>query len=217
MSNPLAEYLSAIEARDAREKAHEEYINAYTKLADRTATLPNQAAPAADDGASTPPVSTKTVRPGTPNAKPGATLAEISSPSSLAQLRSELAATQRTRGELETQLSATNAELTALKASDTLQRQRIAQLEKVRANLERRGKDRVDELRGKGKFVEDIQDEMVALTLQLNMAEQEKESLKKENDDLTKRWVQKMEEEARRMNDRMGWDDPTGRRKGSRS
>jgi hypothetical protein len=28
MSNPLAEYLSAIEARDVREKAHEEYINA---------------------------------------------------------------------------------------------------------------------------------------------------------------------------------------------
>jgi hypothetical protein len=28
MSNPLAEYLSALEARDAREKAHEEYINA---------------------------------------------------------------------------------------------------------------------------------------------------------------------------------------------
>jgi hypothetical protein len=28
MSNPLAEYLSAIEARDARETAHEEYINA---------------------------------------------------------------------------------------------------------------------------------------------------------------------------------------------
>jgi hypothetical protein len=28
MSNPLAEYLSAIEARDVREKAHVEYINA---------------------------------------------------------------------------------------------------------------------------------------------------------------------------------------------
>jgi hypothetical protein len=28
MSNPLAEYLSAIDVRDAREKAHEEYINA---------------------------------------------------------------------------------------------------------------------------------------------------------------------------------------------
>jgi sulfur transfer protein SufE len=30
MSNPLAEYLAAIEARDVREKAHEEYINACT-------------------------------------------------------------------------------------------------------------------------------------------------------------------------------------------
>lgn len=28
MSNPLVDYLSAIEARDAREKVHEEYINA---------------------------------------------------------------------------------------------------------------------------------------------------------------------------------------------
>jgi hypothetical protein len=87
----------------------------------------------------------------------------------------------------------------------------------VRVNLERRGKDRNDELKGKGKFVEDIQDEMVALTLQLNMAEQEKEKLKKENDDLTKRWVKRMEEEAKQMNDRMGWEDQTGRKKGSRS
>jgi cell division septum initiation protein DivIVA len=87
----------------------------------------------------------------------------------------------------------------------------------VRVNLERRGKDRNDELKGKGKFVEDIQDEMVALTLQLNMAEQEKEKLKKENDDLTKRWVKRMEEEAKQMNDRMGWEDQTGWRKGSRS
>lgn len=28
MSNPLAEYLSALDARDARERAHEVYINA---------------------------------------------------------------------------------------------------------------------------------------------------------------------------------------------
>lgn len=28
MSNPLAEYLSALEARDTRERAHEVYINA---------------------------------------------------------------------------------------------------------------------------------------------------------------------------------------------
>lgn len=56
---------------------------------------------------------------------------------------------------------------------------------------------------------------MVALNLQLNMAEQEKERLKRENDDLTKRWVSKMEEEARRMNREMGWEEQ-GKGKGKR-
>jgi chromosome segregation ATPase len=188
-----------------------------TRLADRTVTSASQPASAADNTETTPTASTKTIRPGTPKGKVTAASADTSSPSSLAQIRAELASTQRTRSELETKLDTINAELSALKSSDTLQKQRIEQLEKVKANLERRGKDRVDELKGKGKFVEDIQDEMVALTLQLNMAEQEKQKLKKENDDLTKRWLQKMEEEAKRMNDRMGWEDQTGRRKGSRS
>ncbi|OAL00176.1 autophagy protein 16 [Phaeosphaeriaceae sp. SRC1lsM3a] len=216
MSNSLADYLSAIEARDAREKAHEEYINAYTKLADRTATLASQTSPDGEDTATTPTASTKTVRPDTSKGKAPTPSADASKPSSLAQMRSDLAATQRTRSELETKLNTATTELATLKATDSLQKQKIAQLEKVRVNLERRGKDRVDELRGKGKFVEDIQDEMVALTLQLNMAEQEKEKLKKENDDLTRRWVKKMEEEASKMNDRMGWEDHGGR-KASRS
>lgn len=64
----------------------------------------------------------------------------------------------------------------------------------------------MDELKGKGKFVEDIQDEMVALTLELNMAEQDKEKLRKENEELTRRWMKKMEEEADKMNDTMGWE-----------
>lgn len=144
-----------------------------TKLANRTGALANQPTPTVEDSATTPTASTKTIRPGTPKGKASSAPADISSPSSLAQIRSELASTQRTRVELETKLSTVNTELAALKASDNLQKQRIEQLEKVKANLERRGKDRVDELRGKGKFVEDIQDEMVALTLQLNMAEQE--------------------------------------------
>jgi uncharacterized protein involved in exopolysaccharide biosynthesis len=221
MSNPLAEYLSALEARDALEKAHEEYINACmyslyrrrcnlrkslecsdTKLADRTAALANQTS-STEEPSPSPSVSTKAVNP----KGKGPAAPDISSPSTLAQLRSELATTQRTRGDLETQLSTLTAELSALKTTDTAQRQRIDQLEKTKAALERRGKDRVDELKGKGKFVEEIQDEMVALNLQLNVAEQEKERLKKENEELTQRWVKRMEEEARRMNERSGWED----------
>ncbi|KAF1835593.1 autophagy protein 16 [Decorospora gaudefroyi] len=207
MSNPLDEYLSALEARDAREKAHEAYINAYTKLADRTAALANQTA--AEDPITASSGSTKTL---TPKGKGPAT-SDTPSPSTLAQLRTELAATQRTRGDLETQVSTLTTELSALKTSDAQQRQRIDQLEKAKAALERRSKDRVDELKGKGKFVEEIQDEMVALNLQLNMAEQEKEKLRKDNEELTKRWVQRMEEEARKMNERSGWGDQSARRK----
>jgi hypothetical protein len=176
-----------------------------TKLADRTSTLGHQSSPA-EEPTPSPAIPTRTP---TPKGKGPAT----SEPSSLAQLRSELASTQRTRGDLEAQLRDLTAELTTLKASDTQQRQRIEQLEKMKMALERRGKDRMDELKGKGRFVEEIQDEMVAVTLQLNMAEQEKERLRKENEELTKRWVKKMEDEARRMNEKSGWEDQVGRRK----
>lgn len=123
------------------------------------------------------------------------------------QIRAELAATQKSRVDLESKLSAATSELSAYKETDAEQKKRIALLESSKAQLERRMKDRTDELKGKGRFVEDVQDEMVALTLQLNMAEQEKEKLRKENDELTKRWVRKMEEEASKMNDKMGWED----------
>jgi hypothetical protein len=63
--------------------------------------------------------------------------------------------------------------------------------------------------------VEEIQDEMVALNLQLNMAEQESKRLRRENEELTRRWVSKMEEEARKMNKEMGWEDQG--RKGAKS
>lgn len=136
---------------------------------------------------------------------------DTSSPSHLAQIRAELASTQRTRSELESKLSNLTTELSALKAADLEQKKRLTQLEKMKENLERRVKDRAEELKGKGRFVEEVQDEMVALNLQLNIAEQEKEKLKKENEELTRRWVQKMEEEAKAMNSKMGWED--GRRR----
>ncbi|CAI6332399.1 unnamed protein product [Periconia digitata] len=199
-NNALADYLSALEARDAREKAHEKYIDAFTKLADRAAA---QATLAKQSKATTqqpsPATSTKSLRPNSPKGMPAA-IGDV-------QIRAELAATQKNRADLESKLSAATAELSALKAIGADQTKRIVLLEASKTQLERRVKDRADELKGKGRFVEDVQDEMVALTLQLNMAEQEKERLRNENDELTKRWVKKMEEEARRMNDQMGWQD----------
>lgn len=186
-------------------------MNVDTKLADRTATQ-QQAQPSDEQAASSPSVSTKTLRPGTPKGKGSPSPQDTALPGNLAQIRAELASTQKTRGELETKVSDLTTELSAFKMTDTEQKRRISQLEKAKELLERRMKDRADELKGKGRFVENVQDEILALTLQLNMSEQEKEKLKNENEELTKRWVAKMEDEASRMNDQMGWEDARRRR-----
>ena len=188
-----------------------------TKLADRTAA--QHASNPADTAV---PTASDTTAPKAPASKGKSSPAphDSASPSptatatatALTQLRSELAATQKTRASLEASLGTLTATVATLQLADTQQKQRIAQLEKHRAHLERRGKDKQEELKGKGRFVEEIQDEMVALNLQLNMAEQDKERLKKENEELTRRWVRKMEEEASRMNREMGWEEQ-GRRK----
>ena len=62
-------------------------------------------------------------------------------------------------------------------------------------------KDREEELRGKTKLVEDVQDEMVTLNLQLNIAEEQTEKLKEENKELVDRWMARKGKEADAMND----------------
>ena len=134
-------------------------------------------------------------------------------------MRAELAQAHKSRSDLENRLSSATAELAAIQTTSSEQKKRIAALEKTKEQLERRAKDRTEELKGKGRLVEEVQDEMVSLNLQLNMAEQEREKLKKENEELTKRWVEKMESEAVSMNKRMEKESRNarmGRREGER-
>ena len=65
--------------------------------------------------------------------------------------------------------------------------------------------DRDDEVRQKQRLVENVHDEMAALNLELNMAEQRAERVKGENDMLVKRWMDKMGEEAEKMNKDSQW------------
>ena len=79
------------------------------------------------------------------------------------------------------------------------------QLTRQKLDVERKLRDRGEELRGKSRFVEDAQDEMVALGLQLNMAEARSEKLTKENKELVDRWMKRMGEEADRVNRDSKW------------
>ena len=73
-------------------------------------------------------------------------------------------------------------------------------------DVERRLRDRNEELRGKTKLAEDAQDEMVALGLQLNISEQKAEKLKVENEELVQRWMKRMGEEAEKVNRDSKWE-----------
>lgn len=50
------------------------------------------------------------------------------------------------------------------------------------------------------KCVQDVQDEMLSLNLQLNMAEQRSNKLEGDNKDLVDRWMARMGQEADAMN-----------------
>jgi len=50
-------------------------------------------------------------------------------------------------------------------------------------------------------FLQDVQDEIIALNLQLNVAEQHSNKLKRDNKDLIDRWMARMGQEADAMND----------------
>lgn len=122
------------------------------------------------------------------------------SPEVLARLREDLSSTQRSRAELQTQLNQRQAELATLSRQSKAAIRQTKVLSREKRDLERRLKDREEEVRQKQRLVENVHDEMAGLNLELNMAEQKASKIKAENDMLVKRWMDKMGEEAEKMN-----------------
>ncbi|KAJ9618863.1 autophagy protein 16, interacts with Atg12p-Atg5p [Taxawa tesnikishii (nom. ined.)] len=206
MADWIEQYSSALDSRDRREKAHKHYIDAYTKLADRTAQPVS--APAAPAAAAPTTSSTASPRAATPTKGKPAVSKDTSEPASaelLSRLRTDLASTQRSRAELHSQLTDLQSRLATLTTSSKSSARQIADLQREKRDLERRLKDRDEELKGKSRLVENVQDEMVGLSLQLNMAEEREQRLKKENEELVRRWMESKGKEAERMNVEGGW------------
>ena len=120
---------------------------------------------------------------------------------SLTALRLDLAKAQHERSELQTKLDGALRELEALKTRSKAESKRITQLTAGMSQMTIRLRDRDEELRGKAKLIEDVQDENMTLNLQLNMADEQAKKLKKENQELVDRWMARMGKEAERMND----------------
>lgn len=189
-------YLAALEARDAAEKANQHIYDAYSKLADRTAQLSRPVPPnTAQEKPKSPPPSLvgrfSTRSP--PPAPPTETL-------SLTAIRQEFTTAQAERARLSAQLEAVQTELDVLKTSSKSDRKEITRLTKTSAQVQVRLRDRDEELRGKAKLLENVQDENATLNLELKQADEKAKRLKRENQELVDRWMKSKGEEAERMN-----------------
>jgi len=185
MSSWRNEYIAALQARDSQEKANKELFDAYTKLADRTAS--KGVSEAAD-----------TIESG----KEGKELKSKSPPpkDDAATIRQNLIEAQRNRAELQTRLDSVTTELDKLRSQSKIENQRFAELTKERATLIQKLRDRDEELRGKAKLLEEVQDENLSLTIELNAKEALNKKLEKENRELVDRWMAQKAREAEDMN-----------------
>ncbi|EED23236.1 autophagy protein Apg16, putative [Talaromyces stipitatus ATCC 10500] len=207
MSNWREDYYAALVARDKQEQANSSLYDAYTRLADRTAanaalvsrrqSQPPEVAgnPSSPKRASTPQQQQKQ------RSQINGSGAGAASQSALLAARADLAAAQRSRSELQEQLNRTTAELDKLKSKTQQDSRRITSLEGERTHLILRLKDRDEELRGKAKLLDSVQDELASLNLQLNMAEDRSSRLQRENQELIDRWMARMGKEADAMNE----------------
>lgn len=211
MASWLENYLAALDVRDKREKANASTVDAYARLADRTAAL-EAAARAVPSPSTTPEQQATAARlpsrilgsPRSPPPPPDST--------AIASLRADLMAANRDKALLESQLSALTAQLSAMEASAktqtsssaALQRQ-MASLEYEKATLVRKLRDRDSELKEKARLVENVQDEMLGLEMQINVAEEKAAKLQGENKELVDRWMRRMSKEAEQMNEGSGW------------
>ncbi|KAI8666575.1 hypothetical protein NCS57_00882900 [Fusarium keratoplasticum] len=118
----------------------------------------------------------------------------------VAQLKQDLAEALRSKGVTESRLRTAEEELTKLRSKTKSDSRSIRDLTADKTHLTTRLKDREYELREKRKLIEQVQDEMIALNLQMSMAEKERDKVKKENKELVDRWMKRIAQEADAMN-----------------
>ncbi|KAM0513391.1 hypothetical protein ACHAPE_007855 [Trichoderma viride] len=194
MPNWRDEYLSSLRESELNSPVNMELVQACSQMADRISSLEAEKLAleslAAGQG-------NNNNRSKSPSLQPGEAAANDPG---VAQLRLELAEALRSRGVAETRLRTTEEELDKLRSKTKHDTRSLKDLTTERTSLATKVNDREYELKEKRKLVEQVQDEMIALNLQLSMAEKERDRVKQENKELIDRWMKRMAQEADAMN-----------------
>ncbi|KAG6039855.1 hypothetical protein E4U41_001965 [Claviceps citrina] len=222
MPNWREEYLTSLRDAELQNPVNQELVQTCSQLADRISALEAEKAVLqsrrvfsnthprnnTDDDDPTPPKA-GSFSPSPPPAQPttttttaaaAAAAAAAADDPSVAQLRSDLAESLRSKGVTDSRLRAAEEELSKLRARARDDARSLRDLATERGLLTTRLKDREHELREKRKLLEQVQDEMITLNLQLAVAEKERDKVKRENKELVERWMTRMAQEADAMN-----------------
>ncbi|KAG9236586.1 autophagy-related protein 16 [Amylocarpus encephaloides] len=208
MSSWQDEYTQALRDRDSREKASysiitDDLINAFTDLLARTAALESEKA-ALDSSTAPSPSSRNSPKPSSPSPSPSPSPAPAPSNAvaeASPQLKADLASALRSNNTLQTRVKMAEAEVQKLRAKNKADTKTLETLSRGRSGLAQKVKDRDEELRGKAKLLDDVQDEVISLNIQLNMSEKDVKKLRGENKELIDRWMTYKGREAEAMND----------------
>ncbi|KAK6536450.1 hypothetical protein TWF281_000686 [Arthrobotrys megalospora] len=190
-----SDLLVAFAERDAREKSQASIISEYTRLANRAATLTSSTT---NTTSTDPPTDSTPPSSKSPAPVPSSDLQTLHT--TLTTLRTDLATSQKDRTTLQTQLLTTATSLSNLQKSSSANFRELDKVKTERYHLEQRLKTRDEESKLNRKMIENLQDEIIALNIQLNIGEQAKMRLKSENEELISRWMALKKDEAEAMN-----------------
>ncbi|EGR48809.1 uncharacterized protein TRIREDRAFT_107509 [Trichoderma reesei QM6a] len=192
MPNWRDEYLSSLRESELNNPVNMELVQACSQMADRISSLEAEKLALESQLAGL-----GTSRTRSPSLQPSQAAANDPG---IAQLRLDLAEALRSKGVAEARLRAAEEELDKLRLKTKQDSRTIKDLTAERSLLATKVHDREYELKEKRKLVEQVQDEMIALNLQLSMAEKERDRVKRENNELIDRWMKRMAQEADAMN-----------------
>ncbi|SOV09739.1 uncharacterized protein UDID_07889 [Ustilago sp. UG-2017a] len=219
-----------LQERDALEKQHDLICLQYRKLSEQTRLLKqrnrallNAAAVAlsspspASGSTTTTTSSSSTSTPSTSPANPVQVAYITSLEQQLSSLRDEIATLYKTQGQNAQRLLLMSESHRTQEEEFRSQSESLAKLQLEHEKLERQAEDLTHTIGEKDRGMQILQDELATLSLELSQIEARNEDLKKDNASLLQRWLDRMNEEAEKMNDGTMWLEEVRKRRESSS
>lgn len=185
---------SLLDARDAREQAHAEIIEACKadqfiirfycgltvilldgRIATRITSKQKEASPSDEKGAE-------------------------GGGEDVSQLRKDLAAAQSSNAKLISENKTLRSQLSDAEANNSNLQEEVTQLRKELEIALRRQKDYEEEAKERGRLTERLQDDLVAAEIELNISAEKMKKLQQDNEMLVQRWMKEKGREAEEMN-----------------